>query len=236
MPDTKPANAVIVAGHAVLKRFADPSSDDNWVLLDFQRGEAPCYVEHVRCGIDLAAADPQALLIFSGGETRREAGRVSEAASYLWIARHFDWFGHPGVGSRTATEEFARDSFENLLFGLCRFKECTGRYPARVCLAGWAFKRGRFDLHRQAIRWPASRFAYAGANDPPDVVQALAAEARTHAGYVADPYSSGAEYRAKRAARNPFGRQHGYGASCPELAPLLEHAGPEPYSGPLPWD
>ncbi len=206
------------------------------MLLDFQHGEAPCYVEHVRRGVELAAADPQALLVFSGGQTRREAGPISEAQSYLWIAQHYDWFGHPGVDARATAEEFARDSFENLLFGVCRHRESTGRYPERVRFAGWAFKRGRFELHRRAIRWPASRFEYAGANDPPRIAQALEAEARTHAGYLADPYSAGTEYRAKREARNPFGRQHMYGSTCPELASLFAHAGPEPYDGPLPWD
>ena len=30
------------------------------------------------------------------------------------------WFATEGVRNRTFTEEHARDSFENLLFGLCR--------------------------------------------------------------------------------------------------------------------
>lgn len=220
----------------MLKRFADPLSDDNWVLLDFQRREAPCYARHVRCGVELAAADPQSLLIFSGGQSRQEAGPISEAYSYFWVAQHFDWFGHRNVAGRSITEEFARDSFENLLFGLCRFKECTGRYPEHASFVSWAFKRERFELHRESIRWPANRFAYAGANDPPEIGQAVEAEARTRAGYIADPYSSGGQYRAKREARNPFRRQHGYGASCPELTGLLGHVGPEPYRGPVPWD
>ena len=220
----------------MLRRFADPLSDENWVLLDFQRREAPCYVGHVRCGVELAAADPRSLLIFSGGQSRQEAGPISEAYSYFWIAQQFDWFGHRNVAGRVITEEFARDSFENLLFGLCRFKECTGWYPEHTSFVSWAFKRERFELHREAIRWPANRFVYVGANDPPEIEQAAKAEARTRAGYIADPYSSGAEYRAKREARNPFRRQHGYGASCPELTGLLGHAGPELYRGPLPWD
>lgn len=228
-------DAIIVAGHAVLRHFDDPRLERNWVLLDFQRAEVACYAGHIERGVELAAANPQALLIFSGGQSRLEAGPVSEAFSYYWIAQYYGWFGHPEVAARTVTEEFARDSFENLLFGLCRFKEWTGAYPHSATFVSWAFKQARFELHRAAIRWPRERFEYAGANDPPDLAQALAAEARTKAGYQADPYSSGSEFAAKRRSRNPFERQHGYAASCPELAGLFDHRGPELYAGPLPW-
>ena len=228
-------DAIVVAGHAVLRRFDDPRLDENWLLLDFQRAEANCYVGHVERGVELAAVNPRALLIFSGGQSRLEAGPVSEAFSYYWIAQYFRWFGHPEVAARAVTEEFARDSFENLLFSLCRFKERTGVYPRSTSFVSWAFKRARFDLHRAAIRWPEERFEYVGANNPPDLSQALTAEARTKAGYEADPYSSGTEFAAKRRSRNPFERQHGYGVSCPELAGLFDHLGPELYPGPLPW-
>ncbi len=32
-------------------------------------------------------------------------------------------------GVRSAPQEHARDSFENVLFSLCRFHELTGHYP-----------------------------------------------------------------------------------------------------------
>ena len=34
--------------------------------------------------------------------------------------------------SRALTEEHARDSFENLLFSVCRFRELTGSYPHNI--------------------------------------------------------------------------------------------------------
>ena len=37
--------------------------------------------------------DPRALLMFSGGETRREAGPKSEAQSYWAVADAADWYG-----------------------------------------------------------------------------------------------------------------------------------------------
>jgi hypothetical protein len=227
--------AVIVAGHAVLLDPGDPASDASWSLLDFQRGEPPKYIEHVRRGLEIAAADPHALLMFSGGQSRLDAGPRSEAQSYWLIAERARWLDYPGLAARCTTEEFARDSFENLIFGICRFRELTGRYPLRVTMVGWRFKERRFHLHRQAIRWPEERFDYAGANDPADLGQALAAETVNTKKYVADPYSSSAEFRAKREWRNPFRRQHGYFTSCPELKALLRHEGPRTFTGELPW-
>ena len=135
------AHAVIVPGHAILTDFSDPQAEDGWILLDFQRGETGCYVERVRRGVQLASEDSTSLLVFSGGQSRREAGPRSEAWSYFWIADRFGWLGKAEVASRATTEEFARDSFENLLFGICRFKECVGQYPERVHLPAGHLKR-----------------------------------------------------------------------------------------------
>lgn len=228
-------NAIIVAGHSILRRYSGFEHDENWFLLGFQVREAACYVEHSQAGVNAAAADPQALLIFSGGQSRLEAGPRSEAHSYHTIAAENGWWAHGDVAGRAITEEFARDSFENLLLGICRFREYAGRYPEHVTLVSWDFKRERFHMHRRAIGWPEERFTYLGPNNPPEIEQALAAEERARAKYAADPYSSGPEFRAKRVERNPFRRQHGYRLSCPDAIPLMEHDGPELFAGPLPW-
>lgn len=60
-------------------------------------------------------------------------------------------------------QEHARDSFENLLFSLCRFYELTGHYPDNVLVIGYSFKHERFaDLHRAALRWPDQKFTFVG--------------------------------------------------------------------------
>jgi len=120
-------NLVLVAGHAVYvgQDFLDPEQDRHWFLQSFQRGEPPFYIEHIRAGIDVASRDPSSLLVFSGGQTRGEAGPRSEAQSYWNLAEHFRWWSTPEISGGTTTEEFARDSFENLLFAICRFKEWT---------------------------------------------------------------------------------------------------------------
>ena len=45
----------------------------------------------------------------------------------------------PSTGSpaRLCLQDKARDSFENLLFGLCRFYELTGHYPEFITVGGW---------------------------------------------------------------------------------------------------
>lgn len=215
-------NLVLVAGHAVLLHPHRLGYEDAWHLLDFQKGEPPKYLGHIQTAIAACAADPESVLIFSGGPTRREAGPRSEALSYWLAAEHSAWFGHPHVRERAYLEDFARDSFENLLFGICRFQEVTGREPQHVTLVSWEFKRRRFEeLHRQAIGWPRDRFSYLGPNNPDALDQALASEARALEKYTADPLSQSPEFRAKKAERNPFQRFNGYIRTNPRWAHLL---------------
>lgn len=60
--------------------------------------------------------------------------------------------------SRMVTEEYAKDSHENVLFSLCRFSEMTAKYPTMVTVIGFEFKRKRFqDIHRLALRYPEDK-------------------------------------------------------------------------------
>jgi hypothetical protein len=215
----------------------DPLADSSWYLRDFQRGEPRFYIEHIRHAVELAAADPNALLIFSGGQTFAAAGPRSEAQSYWMLAKHFAWWGTPETSGRCTTEEFALDSFQNFLFSVCRFHEFVGGWPKSISVVGWAFKARRFvDLHRAAVRFPLETFAYAGVNNPTHVEMAEPEEAAACAAFASDPYGLCGSVSEKRAQRNPFHRWHGYRDSCPELRALLDHRGSELFSGPLPWD
>jgi hypothetical protein len=202
--------AIAVAGHAVLRDERAPALDESWFLLPYQQGEAACIVEHVRAAVLAAAEDPAALLIFSGGATRPAAGPRTEALSHWLVAEAHEWFGRAEIRDRALTEEFARDSFENLLLGVCRFKEYAGAWPLHLTLVSWAFMEERFHLHREACRWPRERFAYLGPNDPPQREQALLSEAAARDRYRADPYRSGPFFRAKRDERNSQRRRHAF--------------------------
>lgn len=213
MDQTK--DLVLVTGHATFKAGVrdvapDVERGDDWVLLPFQEGEVPFYLEHIRRGVELTAANRSALLVFSGGRTRPEAGEWSEASTYRRIAEARNWWGAERVAQRTASEEYARDSFENLLFGLCRFQQVTGAYPRTVTLITWAFKRARYDLHRSMIRFPSDRFVFLGVNDPIDMESALEGDRRAHRLYLQDPYGTSGELADKRLQRNPFHQRHEY--------------------------
>ena len=110
---------------------ADKDESD-WFLLDYQkhRGLPQAIVKHIEKGIELAAQDASALLVFSGGETRGQTGPETEGSSYfrvsdamnLWPPQSSADATTPSntVRARTVTEEFATDSFENLyVFLLC---------------------------------------------------------------------------------------------------------------------
>lgn len=197
-------------------------------------GQVATFLEHMQAGVAAAAANPAALLLFSGGATRASAGPLSEAVSYWAVANAQGWFNEPGVRDRAYTEEHARDSYENLLFSLCRFHELTGAWPRNVTVVGYEFKRARFEqLHRAAVAFPAARFAYVGT--PAATPRAEEGEALAAAAFQAEPFGCGAALSAKRHLRDPFARGVPYVARCAALAPLLRHCGPEPFRGALPW-
>ena len=248
----QPTDLVLVTGHATFKAgvrdvAATVEQGRDWVLLPFQGGEVPFYLEHIRKGVELAAANASALLVFSGGRTRPESGEWSEAGTYRRIAEARDWWIgdedpalRASVARRAATEDFARDSFENLLFGLCRFQQVTGAYPRTVTLITWAFKRARYDLHRSAIRFPSDRFVFLGLNDPVDMESALEGNRRAHQLYLDDPYGTTGELADKRRQRNPFHQRHSYDR-CPWMEPFFsfmeEGRGSRgAFAGDCPWE
>jgi hypothetical protein len=234
---------ILVAAHAVYAAddFSHPERDESWILKKFQKGEPACYIDHIHFGVELSAKYSNALLVFSGGQTCYEAGPRSEGQSYWLLANHFSWWDRTHVRERATTEEFACDSYENLLFGIARFRECTGHFPNSIEIVGWRFKSERFDFHRQTIRWPGSdgKFQYHGINDPSDAAASAYREADVLASFKKDPYGIQGELSNKRIMRNPFNRRNPHVASCPEITGLLNTNmtdGREALACPLPWD
>ncbi|GER43437.1 Ras-related small GTP-binding family protein [Striga asiatica] len=77
---------VMVAGHSVYtsSRCEKVDEENAWYLQPYQKrlGQAATFVQHIQKGVEIVANDDVALLLFSGGETRKEAGPRSEAQSY----------------------------------------------------------------------------------------------------------------------------------------------------------
>lgn len=235
-------NLVMVAGHSVYTSSACGKVDgeDSWFLEPYQKhpGQAATFLAHIKEGVDIAAKDEGALLLFSGGETRRDAGPRSEAQSYWAIAELKRWFGNDeSVRNRALTEEHARDSFENLLFSVCRFRELTGRYPQNITVVSYDFKEERFaQLHRTALGFPEGRFFFKGTSATPAAREAaLKGEAAVRSQFLEDPYGCLGSLHVKRLKRDPFHRTVPYPVGCPELKDLFSYCGPVPYSGHLPW-
>ncbi|KAG8970918.1 hypothetical protein FRC05_011686 [Tulasnella sp. 425] len=228
---------IVVAGHAVWTG-SDPNArldESNWILEDRQRGggNVAAFFRHIE----------------EGGQTR-PTSLITEAQSYHQLAtsarllnseRNHQSTLPPTL--RTTSENFALDSFQNLLFSIARFHEVTGSYPTNITVIGFGMKKPRFqELHRRAIRWPEERFEYIGIDVEGDTSLAYAGEAEFGYGpYSKDLYGCHDTLLAKRRRRNPFQIFHPYHSSAPELAGLLEWCptGPQRnkvFPGPLPWD
>ena len=81
-------NLIVVAGHAIVRDINLVEEDAGWFLLDFQSGEPVKYIGHIERAVQEAATDPSAMLLFSGGPTRIEAGPRTESLSYWLVAEH----------------------------------------------------------------------------------------------------------------------------------------------------
>jgi DUF218 domain len=150
-----PTNLIIVPGHAAFKETVtslpkDIEDDSNWALQSFQVGEVPYYIEHIDAGLTLLKQLKDSALIFSGGRTRDDVGEWSEAASYLAIAETLISWERTFL-ERVLLEEYARDSFENLLFSLHAFRNQLGSLPEHIYVTGWKFKRARYEQHFEAL-------------------------------------------------------------------------------------
>ncbi|XP_057974711.1 uncharacterized protein C57A10.07 [Malania oleifera] len=240
-PFSKLRNLVMVAGHSVYTSSCGKAeNEDSWFLESYQKhpGQAVTFLTHIQEGVEIAAKDDRALLLFSGGETRKDAGPRSEAQSYWVVADSKGWFGkQEDVRWRALTEEHARDSFENLLFSVCRFRELTGTYPHNITVVSYDFKEERFaHLHRSAIRFPESRFFYSGTPASSTSKEAaMRGEALVRAQFLADPYGCLGSLRLKKLGRDPFHRSIPYPNGCPEIQGLFRHCEATPYLGFLPW-
>lgn len=88
---------VMVAGHAVYtsSKCDKPEGEESWFLETYQKhpGQANTFVEHIKVGVEVADEMEDSLLLFSGGETRKDAGPRSEAQSYWSVAESKGWFG-----------------------------------------------------------------------------------------------------------------------------------------------
>lgn len=237
----KAKNIIILPCHSIWKS-GDTLGDlrDEWALAPFQfeGSDHLCFKEHIVQSMNLLKTDSQAVLIISGGQTKADSGPILESYSYYQLG--FALFPNEWSSclKRIILEEHARDSFENVLFLICRFYEIFEYYPTTITVVGFEFKRQRFvNQHlQQALLFPGNNIRYIGNSPNPNHEDELqrnyyfdeldASEAR-HARnlFEKDWYGRMEPLLLKKASRDPFKRCHGYTKSNPSLCSFLNAIG-----------
>ncbi|KDR75304.1 hypothetical protein GALMADRAFT_249320 [Galerina marginata CBS 339.88] len=238
---------IMVPCHSIWKGTNSWLEEKDWYLEPFQKGpnRVRAFYEHIARSAELANGDPHSLLIFSGGQTKTISS-TTEAESYLRLAQTAGLLPSQNSDSRATTENYAMDSYQNLLFSIARFREFTGHFPSKITVVGYEFKRPRFtELHRKAVRWPKNKFSYIGV-DPEHDNSSNSVDGERQNGYLpytVDIYGCHSVLINKRRQRNPFSRFNPYYTSSPEILPLLDwcpgNAGggeDSLFEGELPWD
>ena len=106
-------------------------------------GQTHSFIEHIRLGVAHAAADAHALLLFSGGRTRRGAGPRPEGEGYWLVAEAGGWYGHREVRRGAGQCLHRRDSAGMrrpalLLRRLSRWPACLPACLPAACAAAGA--------------------------------------------------------------------------------------------------
>ena len=239
---------ILVPGHAIyLGSKEGPESPKSWILESYQAASNQhlVFISHIERGVELAAQDKNALLLFSGGMTRAASSGITEASGYWRVAFEKNLLLSSEIQKRVSTEDFAKDSFENLVFSVARFFEITNTWPEKIVVVGFEFKRKRWEeIHRKAIKWPKEKFEYVGI-DPSDataVAQAQVGEqANSYQHFLNDLYGCHAPLINKKLSRNPFRRGTPYEVSVPQMRDLIRYCPPKEhggmmFNGKMPWE
>jgi hypothetical protein len=239
---------ILVPGHAIyLGSKEGPESPKSWILESYQSASNQhlVFISHIERGVELAAQDKHALLLFSGGMTRAASSGITEASGYWRIAFEKNLLLSSELQKRVSTEDFAKDSYENLVFSVARFFEITNTWPEKIVVVGFEFKRKRWEeIHRKAIKWPKEKFEYVGI-DPSDataVAQAQVGEKEnSYQHFLNDLYGCHSPLIDKKLARNPFRRGTPYEVSVPHMRDIIRYCPPKEhggmmFNGRMPWE
>ena len=187
---------IVVCCHAIwvgepeTDAFGLENLEDGWLIESFQNGETSTFIKHIQAGLDILRNNESAILVFSGGATKPNRTKLTEAGTYGQFVLQNEPPDFHNISDRIFTEDFATDSFQNILFSLLGYPrfvhECYNHRPGlfagtataqldipfspqQLIVIGHEFKKARFEeLHLPALRYPTdpSRFMYIGI-DPP---------------------------------------------------------------------
>jgi hypothetical protein len=170
------------------------------------------YEQHLRESVKALHSGLYEALIISGGYTKKQVEK-SEARGMLdWahdLALAFD-------ASRVILEEYARDSFENVLFGMCRFYQEYHQFPEAVTICSWKPKESRFRLIADGLQIP--NYSFFGIGKKNDVVEREADLLKLVYG---DPLHRQRALATMRRNRDPWGKGNPYN-EIEELREMFE--------------
>ncbi|KAJ5297173.1 F-box domain cyclin-like protein [Penicillium atrosanguineum] len=149
------SHLIVVCCHAIYLGGPNRGRAENeWLIEPFQRGETDTFMRHAEAAVELLVNTPGALLVVSGGPTKRPRTELSEGQSYFNLVKDNKYFNmaHQIDIERIIVEPHATDSYQNVLFSLLEFRLCTGYYPDSVTVFTHKFKSMRFlEYHFPAI-------------------------------------------------------------------------------------
>lgn len=137
-----------ITNHNDEDTFAIGKDADNWLMESFQleSDDHLSFFKHLELSlVELHENIANSALVISGGYTKSSIEK-SESSSYLELAEAVGLLKNPyfKVGTNILLEEYARDSYENVLYGICTFYKKFRRFPAKITIVGFGFKRERF--------------------------------------------------------------------------------------------
>jgi hypothetical protein len=145
------------------------------------------------------------------------------------------------INIQVGLEEYATDSYQNVLFSICRFYEITQSYPSKITMVGYDFKYNRFmDIIRNSLfLYDNIQFTYIAIkpnNQNFNYMNAVNGEKVAYNELLGDKYGCYTDdLRNKRILRNPFNRVSPYSVSNPQLRDIINWCGPDYFPGRLPW-
>lgn len=153
------SNLIILPCHSIFapelnenKPNYDPieaiEDSNNWLLESFQleTNDHLSFFKHIELAFnELHHNIHNSVLIISGGFTKDKIEK-SESLSYYEVAKQSGLTKNPyfSFGTNILLEEFARDSYENILYSLARFYKKYNKFPRTITIIGFGFKKERF--------------------------------------------------------------------------------------------
>lgn len=221
---------VIVPCHGIWKgpKNGTKSGENQleWYLAPFQLegNDHLCFKQHLLDAVGLV--DNHTAIVISGGKTKKELDK-SEAQSYYDLLQEISQKSLESI----LLEEYARDSFENVIFLLARFHQQYHQFPKYITIIGFEFKRKRFltnHLH-QALGWDLNTVKYIGNAPTPETNDRQYFQELEQSEYdfavkyfEQDWYGCKDPLLKKKVSRNPFNQNHNYGQTNPQLFEFFE--------------